>query len=274
MLKKLGLLISLLALEIGCDYISDPIKHGQGGQNGNQEVKRVVLLEEFTGHQCQNCPEAHAVARVLKDQYGAQIAVIAIHAGSFANVSAEYPYDFRTQVGNELFAFFNGFAVPSGMVNRKDYSTSRTHLKTHTSWNTLVAEEAAKDPDLDIRITKTYNSSARLLTVKTDLKGLRNVHGNFKLSVFLTESGIISPQKNGSQRIENYTHNNVLRASLNGTYGTQVMTGGIAQNKEESYEFSITLPAEWVAESCEIIAFVYDADTYYVAQAAKKYVRD
>ncbi|GCD78457.1 hypothetical protein JCM31826_19390 [Thermaurantimonas aggregans] len=274
MLKKLGLLLSLFALGVGCDYISDPIKDGLSGQPGNQEIKRVVLLEEFTGHQCQNCPDAHAVARVLKDQYGAQLALVAIHAGSFANVSTDYPYDFRSQVGNELFAFFNGAAVPNGMVNRKEYSTSLTHLKNHTSWNTHVAEEAAKDPDLDIRITKTFNSSSRSLTVKTDLKGLRNVPGNFKLSVYLTESGIISPQKNGSQRIENYTHNNVLRTSFNGTFGTQVMTGGIALNKEESYEYTLTLPAEWVAENCEIIAFVYDADTYYVVQAAKKYVRD
>lgn len=274
MLKKLGLVIGLIAVTAGCDYISDPVKNEFGGPPVNQEIKRVVLLEEFTGHQCQNCPEAHAVARVLKDQYGDQIAVVAIHAGSFANVSSEYPYDFRTQAGNELFTFFNGFAVPSGMINRRDYSTSLTHLKTHTSWNTLVAEEAAKDPDLDIRISKTYNPTSRQLTVKTVLKGLRNVPGNFKLSVFLTESGIISPQKNGSQRIENYTHNNVLRASLNGTFGIQVMTGGIAQNKEESYEYSLPLPADWVAENCEIVAFVYDADTYYVAQAAKKYVRD
>ena len=273
MAKRLFALTVILFLW-ACDYISDPIKDGQSGQGGNQDVKRVVLLEEFTGHQCQNCPDAHAVARVLKDQYGVQLAVIAIHAGNFANVSADYPYDFRNSTGTELFAFFNGFAVPSGMINRRDFSSSRTQLKTFTSWNGLIAEEIAKDPDLDIRISKNYEAATRRLSVKIDLKGLRSATGNFRLSLFLTESGIISPQKHGSQRIENYIHNNVLRISFNGTYGVPVMSGGITLDKSETYEYTITLPGDWVAENCEIVAFVYDADSYYVSQAAKKYVKD
>lgn len=274
MLKKLFSTIFLIALISGCDYISDPVKDGFGGQPGNQEVKRIVLLEEFTGHQCQNCPDAHAISRVLKDQYGAQLAVVAIHAGNFANISSEYPYEFRTAAGNELFAFFNGFAVPSGMVNRRDYSSSRTQLKSSGQWGALIAEEVAKDPDIDIRISKTYNGGSRQLTVKADLNGLRSVSGNFRLSVFLTESGIIAPQKHGSQRIENYVHNNVLRAALNSAYGVPVMDGGIARNKSESYEYVLNLPNTWVAENCEVIAFVYDADSYYVSQAAKRYVID
>lgn len=263
-----------IAFFCGCNYISDPIKDSQGGQADNQDVKRVVLLEEFTGHQCQNCPDAHAVAKVLKDQYGSQLAVVAIHAGNFANVSSDYPYDFRSEAGTELFTFFNSFAVPSGMINRRDYSSSRTHLKTFTSWNGLIAEEVAKDPDVDIRITKNYVSSTRQLSVKVDLRGLRSVAGNFRLSLFLTESGIISPQKHGSQRIENYVHNNVLRTTFNGTYGVPVMSGGIGLNKSETYEYTVAIPGDWIAENCEIIALVYDADTYYVSQAARMYVKD
>lgn len=263
-----------ISLATACDYISDPVRSGTGGPSGSQDVKRMVLLEEFTGHQCQNCPDAHSAARVLKDQYGDQLAVIAIHAGSFANLSADYPYDFRTPEGTELFGFFNGFAVPSGMINRRDYSSSRTQLKTFTSWGTLVAEEVVRDPDIDIMISKNYTSGTRQLSVKTDLRGLRSATGNFRLSVFLVENGIISPQKHGSQRIENYIHNNVLRTSFNGTYGVPVMNGGIVPNKSETLEYTITLPGDWVAENCEIIAFVYDADTYYVAQAARKYVKD
>ncbi|GCD80339.1 Omp28 family outer membrane lipoprotein [Schleiferia thermophila] len=266
-------LIFLASTAVACDYISDPVKSQTGLPGGNQEIKRVVLLEEFTGHQCQNCPDAHSAANVLKDQYGDQLVIVAIHAGNFANVSADYPYDFRTPAGNELFSFFNGFAVPSGMINRMDYSPSRTQLKTFSSWSSLIAEEINKEPDVDIKISKDYNTQNRQLTVTIQVKGLKTQIGNYRLSVFLTESGIIAPQKHGSQRIENYIHNSVLRAALNGTYGEPVFVGGIEINKIETHTYSITLQSEWVAENCELIAFVYDQDSYYVHQAARKYVR-
>lgn len=273
-MKSLLKITFTLCVALSCDYISDPVKSQTSSPTGTQEVKRVVLLEEFTGHQCQNCPDAHTTAKVLKDQHGSQLAVVAIHAGNFAHVSADYPYDFRTPAGNELFSFFNGFAVPSGMINRLDYSSSRTHLKTYSSWAAIVADELTKEPVVDIQISKNYNTQNRQLVATIQVKGLKVLNGAFRLSVYLTESGIIAPQKHGSQRIENYVHNNVLRTTLNGTYGVPVFEGGIEPNKAESYSYSIILEDGWVAENCELIAFVYDSENYYVHQAALKYLKD
>ena len=48
-----------------------------------RESKRNVLVEEFTGQQCTNCPDAHKALATLSEQYGSNLIVVGIHAGSF-----------------------------------------------------------------------------------------------------------------------------------------------------------------------------------------------
>ena len=85
--------------------------------------KKRVLLEDYTGHTCPNCPTAGKLARDLKDQYPDQLIVMAVHAGWFARTYPEsgvaqlFDYDFRTSAGTEWDAFFgNGNAGnPNGL---------------------------------------------------------------------------------------------------------------------------------------------------------------
>ena len=46
-------------------------------------AERVVLLEDFTGQNCVNCPAAHQEIDALVKQYGDALVPVAIHAGSF-----------------------------------------------------------------------------------------------------------------------------------------------------------------------------------------------
>ena len=49
-----------------------------------RECKK-ILLEDYTGHKCGNCPRAAEKAEELKEIYGDQLIPIAIHAGFFAS---------------------------------------------------------------------------------------------------------------------------------------------------------------------------------------------
>ncbi len=82
---------------------------------------RVILLEEFTGHTCVNCPEATKLAHDLKQSYGEKLLLLSIHAGSLAEPSgAPYEADFRTTPGTAIFNHFAPIGVPTGMVNRTE----------------------------------------------------------------------------------------------------------------------------------------------------------
>ena len=45
--------------------------------------KKNILLEEFTGISCGNCPQGHKVANALNIPQPESTFVIAVHAGSF-----------------------------------------------------------------------------------------------------------------------------------------------------------------------------------------------
>ncbi len=153
------LFFTLLALSIvsGCDKIEGPYSNSSnntGGGDTTNPIIRKILIEDFTGHTCGNCPRAAESLHQIENLYGDQIVAVAIHAGFFAEPTGTYfAEDYRTDVGNELDnAFGNSAAgLPNGLVNRKDYD-GLTILQ-HTDWASKASEWINSPPDVSIRTT-------------------------------------------------------------------------------------------------------------------------
>ena len=64
-----------------------------------------ILLEEFTGIHCGNCPDGHAMAKKLHTAKPEDVFIIAVHAGYYAEPGADQA-DLRTDDGIELHDFF------------------------------------------------------------------------------------------------------------------------------------------------------------------------
>ena len=79
-----------------------------------------VLLEDFTGHLCVNCPEAAKLAHDLAEDLDHKLIIYAVHAGNFAEPVPEtiFDTDFRTDVGESLNTDYSIFANPLAMINR------------------------------------------------------------------------------------------------------------------------------------------------------------
>ena len=155
-MKKYILTFSTLFLIISCDieegpYIADYDTYV------NPEKK--VLIEDFTGHLCPNCPEAGREIKAIKDIYGNQVIGLAIHVSkTFArpypeSQSPKFQYDFRTQWGDNWDETFtiSTLGLPRGMVNRISYPSS--HQLGKDEWAGIVAEELRKEVDFKISIT-------------------------------------------------------------------------------------------------------------------------
>ena len=87
-MRNLFLAALALAAVASCDYIDEPFRNPNGGgsteANGDTvlQTERAVLVEDFTGHQCKNCPKASKVLKQLDSLYGsAKVIGLAIHAG-------------------------------------------------------------------------------------------------------------------------------------------------------------------------------------------------
>ena len=90
--KTLLIIVTLFILMYSsCDKISTPYalaKHGNivdtlVDLDTATQVKR-VLLEDYTGHTCQNCPAAAAIAHNQEAVYNGKLIVLAVHAGYYA----------------------------------------------------------------------------------------------------------------------------------------------------------------------------------------------
>jgi hypothetical protein len=94
-------LLSLLFLTPQCDVVDQPFKGGTIDTTSSEQ-RRNVLIEDFTGHRCKNCPKASKEIANLVDAFGNdRIIGLAIHAGpgNFTGTNTDYPTDFTTQEG-------------------------------------------------------------------------------------------------------------------------------------------------------------------------------
>ena len=61
---------------------------------------RKVLVEEFTGVRCVNCPAGASELENLKGIYGERLVIVSIHAGDFSPPFTDSRFDFRTAEGD------------------------------------------------------------------------------------------------------------------------------------------------------------------------------
>jgi len=266
-------IVTGIALIPSCDIVEEPylVPVGSSDTNTTGENVRKVLLEDYTGQKCPNCPEAAEIATSLKEIYGEQVVVVALHAGFYSvpEETGNFTADYRTVEGSELNSYFAFPAYPMGMVNRTSFSGSTILLKD--SWEGAVAAQLELDVQAGIIITNSYNSSSRKLDCTLETEFVNDMEGTYNLCVFIIESGIVSPQQTESGVVMDYVHNHMLRTSMNGTWGEPVGTDGSATGGVKvTNNYSFTLPDEWNAENCAVVAFVYNSATLEVVQAEEK----
>lgn len=215
-------------------------------------AQRVVLLEDYTGQACVNCPEAHKEATALHEQYHDNLIVVAMHAGAQAIPA---PAGLKQPEGDEYADNYGVKTYPIGMINR------RGGLKDYTAWGGIVRDEIQRESSLNISVNASVSNGK--LSVETDLLALETLSG--KLQLWVLEDGIVAPQISHSGANPQYVHNHVFRDALNGTWGEDV-TLSLGEQKMVEHK-NIELDASWKTENLSVVAFVYNNDG--VMQAAQ-----
>ena len=270
-------LVICIGLFTACDIIEPPFIEEHPTTTTNDTLTK-VLLEDFTGHKCVKCPAAHDVATQLKDIYGDQLIIIAIHAGYFAEVDAEYTYDFNTTVGTELNTDFStGDVFPIGVINQLQINNS--YLINPNTWGSVIDTIVDNAPKIYLKITNSYNATTRVLSTDVQTKFLADANATYKLVLYLTEDSIVAAQKDEDEnglpiKVDDYVHNHVLRDAINGTWGDTLIIGAINNGYTATTNFTYTLNQNWVAKHCNIVAFVFDDATKEVVQAEQENITE
>ena len=133
-----------------------------------------ILIEDYTGHTCGNCPGAAIIAHDLKESHNGRVIIASVHASPGSGFQEpnepddpDYPmysHDFRTPAGEDYVADIDGFiGNPMGMVNRKLDGTG-SNWKFAPFWATAVEEIIGVNNPLDMNIqVKTIEYRAACL---------------------------------------------------------------------------------------------------------------
>lgn len=278
-MKKLLTLLAIAALFSSCDKIDNPIKQ-TGTSCGDCDVqptdtfitKKAVLIEEFTGVKCNNCPKAATEAKRLIALYPEQVHLISLHSSDFAVPNTEYPADFRTKEGTEIYDFAEPLGVPSGLIDRADQGTT-SFTKWYTQWANLIDGILTTTPiaEVGIRAEVDSDESSRTVCLTPKFKAISDVSGrNLYWAAFIVESDIEAAQKmpDGSHN-DTYIHNHVLRTSFNTAFGTPINDFEGTPNSVSCDSRQVVLDEEWNWDECDIVLYVYDHDTYEVIQTVE-----
>lgn len=239
---------------------------------------RNVILEEFTGRNCQYCPDGHAIANQITANNPGRFWAINVHGGSYAPTT--YP-NFNTTDGA---AILGGFAVdgfPSGVVNR-----STGEGQNRGSWSSIASQQMSQVAECNVAGAAIVNPVTRMATITVEVyyTGNSSVNENY-LSVAMVQDSILGSQSGGStwnpgQMIGNqYVHMHVLRDVITSTWGDAISptTQGTLITRTYQYQIPETIGSPngvavdlnnihfyaWVAERSQTYDELYQGQHYY-----------
>ena len=247
---------------------------GGGGSTTVDDQKRQVLIEEFTGIRCVNCPAGSAAIEDLLAIHGEQLVAISIHAGFFASPPHDNSDDdFITPEGNQIQTFLEEpLGYPTAVVNRTPVNGAMQ--QGLGDWAGSIANELTQEPQVKIDLKTEYNDAGRQLGIDATLFGQDNLTdgGNLSLTVLLIENNIVDPQTTPDGLQDDYVHKHVLREVITNTLGDP-LTDALTPGTQQSFTFELELDEEYVAEETHVVAFVHRTEgTKEVLQAIEKHV--
>lgn len=230
------------------------------------EVGRAILIEDFTGQRCINCPTGTEIINGIVDTYGEDnVIAVGIHSGPLGFAGNSKTVGLMTDTGNEYYTRWdkeNKMGQPWVIFNRKTSPDSH-----YNNWAAMVSTIISEKANLSVKIANAYDAATRTLTTTVGADGV-NGTVNGKLQVWIVEDGVKALQMmpDGKSNKE-YIHNHVFRAAVNGTWGEDVT---VKEGETATKQYQYVLPEAWNADNIAVVAFVYNDGG--VENVAKKHL--
>lgn len=246
-----------------------------------------VLMEEYTGASCTNCPAAHKVLEQIEKDHPGRINLLGLYITGPLQTKPPHhaKFDFRdkdaTLISTEIYGGVN--ILPSGGIDRVPVNGSIRIEKG--LWVSNIESQLNVNEPVNIELASSYDSASGMATVIVTLTYTGEVDYAHNLSIAVAESGIIDvqeypandPEHPGAD--EEYEFNNVFRGMVTpAPFGDQILpampvkeagrvvirkyTFDLASLVDEGDEVTVINP-----DNCKVVAFVNRADDYRIIQS-------
>jgi len=241
---------------------TNPVNYTVTAQNGTTAVYTVtvvveggdveptgktVLIKDFTGARCVNCPAAAEYAHNLQHQLDEDhIFIMSVHAGYLAQHMGNFP-DFLTDEGT---AWYNNHdSNPLFAVDHVALTDGNTFNEGQI--DTPVAAALEEEQTFEIVVDRQFDEASRQLQVNVKVIALADLDGEFYITACLVEDHITGWQTTPAGVDKEYDFRNVFRGTLNGAYGQELEGPGV-------YSYITEINADYNADECYLMVYVYD----------------
>lgn len=223
------------------------------------EPQKNVLVEEFTGQRCVNCPLAADAVEEIRRLYPDHVVAVAIHGGALAVSEESSGLGLANAQGEAYTAQLGITSWPKGRIDRSGAPTD------FDAWSAAVLRRLLVSPRVDLKAESlTYDAASRRLSFSASVSAKEAADG--RLQVWLTEDSIVTTQampkewsdaNGGLTYNRSYRADHVFRAAVNDPDG-EVLTLHKGAEAERTFEY--TLKETWNARNVRLVIFFSTTD--------------
>lgn len=224
-----------------------------------------VLIEEFTGQSCSNCPAAHELVHDLANANPGRVHIVGLYKYAIQQtvpVNGSI-YDFRDSTASDIgnLVFGGVTAIPNGGVDRVPVAGNIVLDKS--AWSGTVNSRLEIQDSLNLAITSVWDSANQQAKITATIIYTKSVYGAHNLSIMVVEDSMVDKQELplGAEE-DHYVFTNVFRGMATSIpwgdpiYPTiPVKEPGRVVKKVYTYKLKSRTPAI-NPNHCKVIAFV------------------
>lgn len=250
----------------------------------NTNTLRNVLIEDFTGHRCNNCPNAANLLHNIEDANPGRVFGVGVHGSplgltDFQEENATYPLVLYNDFSIEICQFFGAVAGtsfqgnPHGAVNRELVGTDNT--VGPGSWTSKTTSQLASALKVNIQAHVNYFAATRGVFLHTEVDKIDNgLTNDLGLVVYVVEDSIVGPQLMPNLSTNNnYVHKDILRDCIDGrAFGKTLTADYLNVNGKYYVNYAYRLPDQYNPDNMHLVIYVYDKTTYEIYQVIKEHL--
>ncbi|MBD5213080.1 MAG: Omp28 family outer membrane lipoprotein [Bacteroidales bacterium] len=237
---------ALLALA-SCDHVEGEDRY-RPYEPEIVEADKYLLIEEFTGMRCVNCPRGAETVHSITEALDGKVVAVCIHPEGHVFTEPLGGLDLTCSASTEIYNYYHpNFPAAVFDGGRANTNTAR--------WSGVAVQAFQQPTPLNISVANTYDASSRKVKAHYTVTFLEDYVGELCVTAYLTEDNIIGEQESlNGVHFSDYSHNHVLRGALSGVWGDKIGDAFVAgQRIEGDYEY--TLKEGWVADNCNVVVF-------------------
>ena len=240
-----------------------------------------ILVEDFTGQGCSNCPAAHETLRKLDSVNSGRLNIVGLYIQNFSQTTPPTgaKYDFRDSTASDIgTTVYGGIgSMPIAGIDRIPVSGST--LIYQGNWSSTITNQMAIQDSLNLKVTSGYDTTTGYDTITATITYTQPVSSSHNLSIVIVEDSMVDIQEYPafdpvypSGFDNNYVFTNVFRAMVSSApFGDPVLASMVSKEAGRVYRhtYIYKLKPGVIPSHCRVIAFVSNTSDKHIIQSCQ-----